>query len=282
MDVSSDATGRLVLAATPLGDATDASQRLIDALGTADVIASEDTRRTRALAAALGVTPSGRLVSFYDAVERSRTPGLVDAIGGGRTVLLVTDAGTPSVSDPGFSLVNACIDAGLPVTCLPGPSAVTAALAVSGLPPDRFCFDGFVPRKPGQRQRFLAELADEHRTVVFFETPHRIATTLAAAVDVLGPQRRGAVCRELTKRHEEVRRGTLAELAAWADGGVRGEITVVLAGAQRRQRAVADLVGEAQRRADAGERLKSVVADLAAANEVSAKQLYDAVLAARR
>lgn len=273
--------GRLVLAATPLGNAGDASQRLIEALGSADVIASEDTRRTRTLATTLGATIAGRLVSFYDAVESARLPSLVDAVRSGDTVLLVTDAGMPSVSDPGFSLVNACLDASLPVTCLPGPSAVTTALALSGMPPDRFCFEGFAPRKLGQREQFLKALADETRTAVFFESPHRIAATLADAVRVLGADRRAAVCRELTKRYEQVRRGTLAELAAWASDGVRGEITVVLSGVEPRVVGAEELVGAAERRVDAGERLKTVVGELAAEHGVSRKELYDAVLAAR-
>lgn len=272
----------LILAATPLGDPKDASTRLVDALATADVIAAEDTRRARTLASMLGVTPRGRIVSFYDAVETSRVPGLVDAVREGQTVLVVTDAGMPSVSDPGYSLVVACVAEDLPVTCLPGPSAVTTALALSGLPSDRFCFDGFAPRKPGQRERFLAALADEPRTAVFFEAPHRIAATLADAVRVLGADRRAAVCRELTKTYEEVRRGTLGELAAWAADGVRGEITVVVAGAEPRAAEAGDLVGEVEERVAAGERLKDAVSEVAAGRGVSRKDLYDAVLAARR
>ncbi|MPY79976.1 MAG: 16S rRNA (cytidine(1402)-2'-O)-methyltransferase [Actinophytocola sp.] len=271
-----------MLAATPLGDSRDASPRLVDALGSADVVAAEDTRKTRALAAALGVTLTGRLVSFYDAVETSRIPALLDAIRDGKTVLLVTDAGMPSVSDPGFSLVSACADAGMPVTCLPGPSAVTTALALSGLASDRFCFDGFAPRKPGEREKFLAALAAEPRTMVFFESPHRIAATLADAARVLGGERRAAVCRELTKPYEQVLRGTLAELAERAADGLRGEITVVVAGAVARQPDVADLVDAVTERVDAGERLKTAAGDVAAAHGVSKKELYDAVLAARR
>ncbi len=170
--------GILLLAATPLGDVKDASTRLVEALSTADVIAAEDTRRTRHLASALGVTPRGRIVSFYDAVETARLPGLVDAVREGHTVLLVTDAGMPSVSDPGFRLAAACADAGLRVSCLPGPSAVTTALAISGLPCDRFCFEGFAPRKDGERRRWLAELVREPRTAVFFESPHRLKDTI--------------------------------------------------------------------------------------------------------
>ncbi|UTM38205.1 16S rRNA (cytidine(1402)-2'-O)-methyltransferase [Rhodococcus pyridinivorans] len=280
--------GRLVLAATPMGDIGDASARLRDALGTADVIAAEDTRRTKALAAALGVTITGRVVSFYDQVEVSRLPGLVTDIEEGRTVLLVTDAGMPSVSDPGYRLVAACVEAGLPVTCLPGPSAVTTALALSGLPVERFCFDGFPPRKPGRRRAYFGTLLQEPRAVVFFEAPHRLAACLADAVDVLGGDRRAAVCRELTKTYEEVRRGTLAELAEWAVEGARGEITVVLEGAVAVATDPVDLVDEVERKVEDGMRLKdacAVVAEAASTSSgatVSKRELYDAVLEARR
>ncbi len=271
-------SGRLVLAATPLGDSRDASSRLIDALARADVIAAEDTRRLRALATALGVSPSGRVVSFYDAVETGRIPGLVEAMRDGQTVLLVTDAGMPSVSDPGYRLVTACIAEDLPVTCLPGPSAVTTALAVSGLPCDRFTFEGFAPRKTGERGRWLTELVDERRTAVFFESPHRLAETLAQAASVLGADRPAAVCRELTKTYEEVRRGGLGELAEWAAEGVRGEITVVVGPAAPVATDIPSLVAQVRARVEEGERLKTVVAEVAAAAGVSKKALYDASL----
>ncbi|HET6704814.1 16S rRNA (cytidine(1402)-2'-O)-methyltransferase [Amycolatopsis sp.] len=273
--------GRLILAATPLGDVRDASQRLATALAEADVVAAEDTRRFRALATALGVTPRGRVVSFYEDVESARLPKLLEALQAGETVVLVTDAGMPSVSDPGFRLVAACVAEDLPITCLPGPSAVTTALALSGLPCDRFCFEGFAPRKPGERTRWLTALRDEPRTAVFFESPHRLESLLADAVSVLGGSRQAAVCRELTKTYEEVKRGTLAELAAWAADGVRGEITVVLSGAAPRAVSVADLVAEVSDRVAAGERLKSAAAEVAEAAGVSKKELYDAVLASR-
>ncbi|WP_370944710.1 16S rRNA (cytidine(1402)-2'-O)-methyltransferase [Amycolatopsis sp. cg5] len=275
-------TGRLVLAATPLGDIRDASPRLVEALGTAEVIAAEDTRRLRALASALDVSPTGRIVSFYEDVETSRLPKLLESLRDGETVLLVTDAGMPSVSDPGFRLVAACVEADLPVTCLPGPSAVTTALALSGLPCDRFCFDGFAPRKPGERAKWLGELKQEPRTVVFFESPHRIASTLEDAASVLGGSRRAAVCRELTKTYEEIKRGTLGELAQWAAEGVRGEITVVLGPGEPREVSVADLVSEVSERVADGERLKTAAAEVAEAAGVSKKELYDAVLASRR
>ena len=268
-----------MLAATPLGDARDASPRLVAALGTADVVAAEDTRRLRALAAALGVTVRGRIVSHYDAVEAARLPALLAAIRGDATVLVVTDAGMPAVSDPGFRLVAACVQEGLRVTCLPGPSAVTTALAVSGLPCDRFCFEGFVPRRDGARRRWLAGLAREQRTWVFFESPHRLAATLAEAAELLGADRRAAVCRELTKPYEEIRRDGLSALAEWAAGGVRGEVTVVVAGAPAPgPPEVADLTDEVIERVAAGERLKDAVAAVASSYGVSKRDLYQAAV----
>ncbi len=273
----------LVLAATPLGDSRDASARLRATLATADVVAAEDTRRLRSLTAALGVAVRGRVVSHYDAVEAARLPGLLAEVRAGRTVLVVTDAGMPSVSDPGYRLVAAAAAEGLPVTCLPGPSAVTTALVLSGLPVERFCFEGFAPRRDGERRRWLATLAAEPRAVVFFESPHRLADTLATAVDVLGADRRAAVCRELTKKHEEIRRGTLAELAAGAvDDPARGEVTVVLAGASPAAApSVESLVAEVQERVAAGERLKDAAAAVAVAAGVPKRELYNAALAPR-
>lgn len=275
--------GRLVLAATPLGRAGDASARLVEALATADVIAAEDTRRLRSLAAALGVTIGGRVLSHYDAVEVARLPGLLDEVRGGRTVLLVTDAGMPMVSDPGYRIVAAAAAQGLPVTCLPGPSAVTTALVLSGLPCERFCFEGFAPRRSGERRRWLETLLAEPRAAVFFESPHRLADTLADAVAVLGAERRAAVCRELTKTHEEVRRGPLPELAAWAAAGpVRGEITVVVAGAAPSAApSVGSLVGAVHERVADGERLKDAVSAVAEATGVPKRDLYAAALGDR-
>ncbi|WP_148204489.1 16S rRNA (cytidine(1402)-2'-O)-methyltransferase [Acidothermus cellulolyticus] len=225
--------GVLVVAATPIGTAEDASPRLREALATAEVVAAEDTRRVRRLAAALGVQLEGRVVSYYDANERQRAHELVAELQAGRRVVLVTDAGMPLLSDPGYRLLTEAIAAGIPVTCIPGPSAITTALVVSGLPVDRFCFEGFLPRRQAGRRSRLAELADEPRTMVFFEAPHRLAATLADMAAVLGPERRAAACRELTKTYEEVRRGSLVELASWAASGVRGEVTLVVAGAPR-------------------------------------------------
>jgi len=228
-------TGTLILAAAPIGRPADAPAGLAAALAAAPVIAAEDTRRLRRLAAALGADVRGRLVSYYDAIEARRSAELLAELHAGRDVLLVTDAGMPGISDPGYRLTAAAAAGGIRVTVLPGPSAVTAALAVSGLPCDRFCFEGFPPRKAGQRSRRFAELAGEHRTMVFFESPRRLPATLAELARALGGDRRGAVCRELTKTHEEIRRGTLADLAAWASGGVLGEITLVVEGLGRRR-----------------------------------------------
>ncbi|MEO6789917.1 MAG: 16S rRNA (cytidine(1402)-2'-O)-methyltransferase [Ornithinibacter sp.] len=274
--------GVLVLAATPIGDPRDAAPRLADELRGADVVAAEDTRRLRRLCQALDVSPSGRVLSFHEHNEGERTPDLVERLLAGQRVVVVTDAGMPSVSDPGYRLVAAAVEADVRVTCVPGPSAVLMALAVSGLPVDRFCFEGFLPRKGGERSTSLAGLAAEPRTMVFFEAPHRLARTLTTMAEVLGADRRAAVCRELTKTYEEVRRGTLAELAEWAQEGVRGEITVVVAGAAPR---AADLAAEVARvlaRVASGERLKEVCGDVAVASGLSKKVLYDAAVVARR
>jgi 16S rRNA (cytidine1402-2'-O)-methyltransferase len=274
--------GRLRIAATPLGQPSDASARLVDALKSADVIAAEDTRRIRTLANALGATLTGKVVSLYDQNEATRVPALLDEMHRGATVLLVSDAGMPLINDPGYRLVAACVDAGLPVTCLPGPSAVTTALAVSGLPSDRFCFEGFAPRKQTARKSWLATLAGEARTCVFFESPRRLADTLHDGVEVLGPERRAVVCRELTKTHEEIVRGSLAELADWAADGVLGEITVVLAGATPRAD-LETLVAEVNELVEDGARVKDACAQVIATNPgaPSRRELYDAVLRSR-
>jgi 16S rRNA (cytidine1402-2'-O)-methyltransferase len=274
--------GRLLLGATPLGQPSDASPRLVAALSSADVVAAEDTRRVRTLAKALDVAIGGRIVSFFDHVEAARVPALVDAISAGATVLVVSDAGMPLISDPGHRLVAACVAAGLPVQCLPGPSAVTTALAVSGLPSERFCFEGFAPRKQSARSSWLASLAGERRTAVFFESPRRLPACLRDAVEQLGGSRQAAVCRELTKVHEEVVRGSLDELAAWAADGVLGEITVVLAGATVRADPPA-LVVEVNALVEAGMGVKDACAQVIAATPgaPSRRELYDAVLRSR-
>jgi 16S rRNA (cytidine1402-2'-O)-methyltransferase len=273
-------TGRIVLAATPIGDPDDASPRLRQALADADVVAAEDTRRLRRLCAALSVSPRGRIVSYHEHNEGPRTRDLVSAAEDGAVVVLVTDAGMPSVSDPGFRLVAAAIDAGVPVTALPGPSALTTALVVSGLPVDRFCFEGFLPRKGGQRRNRLADLVAEPRTMVFFEAPHRLADVLSDLAAAFGPDRAAAVTRELTKTYEEVRRGSLAELAEWAAAGVRGEITLVVAGAPAADerhtdddlaRAVRDELG-------AGASRKDAVSTVAARTGVARRRVYDVAI----
>jgi len=275
--------GRLLLGATPLGQPSDASPRLIAALATADIVAAEDTRRLRTLAKALDVVIGGKVVSLFDHNEAARVPALVEQIADGATALVVSDAGMPLISDPGHRLVAACVEAGLPVQCLPGPSAVTTALAVSGLPSERFCFEGFAPRKQGARRSWLASLAAEQRTTVFFESPRRLHACLLDAVAELGGQRRAAICRELTKVHEEVVRGSLDELAAWAADGVLGEITVVLAGGVL-QADLPTLVTRVSALVDDGLGVKDACAQVIAATPgaASRRELYDAVLQARR
>jgi 16S rRNA (cytidine1402-2'-O)-methyltransferase len=233
--VAANETGRVVLVGAPLGNIGDASARLREVLASADVVAAEDTRRLARLARDLGVTVSGRVVSYFEGNDERRTPELVEALEGGATVAVVTDGGMPSVSDPGYRLVRAALDAGFPVTAAPGPSAVTTALALSGLASDRFVFEGFLPRTGSHRRSRLRELAAEPRTLVFFEAPHRIASSLTDLAATFGADRPAAVCRELTKTYEEIRRDTLAALAEWAGAQeVRGEITVVVAGAPAR------------------------------------------------
>ena len=275
--------GMLIVAAAPIGRPADASPRLASALAGAAVVAAEDTRRVRRLAAALGVAPAGRTVSYYDDVERDRVPGLLDSLRSGDDVLLITDAGMPGVSDPGYRLVAAAAAAGLRVTVLPGPSAVTAALAVSGLPSDRFCFEGFPPRRDGPRARRFAELAAEPRTLVFFEAARRAGVTLAGLAAAFGPGRRAVVCRELSKTHEEIRRGTLGELAEWAADGLLGEVTLVVAGRdQAPAMDAATAVAEVAAREAAGMQRKEAIAAVAAESGLSRRDIYNAVVAARR
>jgi 16S rRNA (cytidine1402-2'-O)-methyltransferase len=270
----------LVLAATPIGRVEDAPPRLASELATADVIAAEDTRRLRRLTTDLGVEIKGRVVSYFEGNESAKTPTLLADLLDGNRVLLVTDAGMPSVSDPGYRLVAAAVEQDVRVTAVPGPSAVLTALAVSGLPVDRFCFEGFLPRKAGERSRRLASLAKEERTMVFFEAPHRTEAALAAMRDAFGDTRAAAVCRELTKTHEEVRRGGLAELVDWAGDGVRGEVTIVVTGADPSaeiandpdslRAAVADLEAE-------GLTKKEAIAETAKRSGVPKREVYDLV-----
>jgi len=273
----------IILAATPLGNIDDATPRLRQALAEADYIAAEDTRRTRNLAQALGVELRGQVLSNFDHNEQDRVEQLIHHARTA-TVVVVTDAGMPIVSDPGFPLVAAAHDAGVPITCFPGPSAVPVAIALSGLHVGKFAFDGFAPRKSGVRRAWLESLITEERAVCFFESPHRIAATLAEAVEILGPNRRAAVARELTKIYEEVRRGTLAELADWTAGGIKGEITCVIEGALPETRTIElhELIAQVNELVAGGERLKTACATVAAAHKVSKKELYDAVLRSRQ
>ena len=276
-------SGRLVLGGAPLGQPGDVGPRLREVMASADVLAVEDTRRLHRLAADLGVTFTGRVVTFHESVEKARLPGLVAALTDGATVLLLTDAGMPSVSDPGYTLVRAAIEAGVHVTSVPGPSAVTTALAVSGLPVDRFSFEGFLPRRGGERRSSLAALADERRTMVFFESPHRLADALRDAADAFGATREAAVCRELTKTYEEVRRAPLAELAEWAAEGVKGEITLVVAGASAAPVALdADQLAAAVAEEEAaGATRKDAIRAVVVRTGQPRRVVYDAVVAAK-
>lgn len=273
--------GTLTVAAVPIGQPADASARLSAALRAAPLIAAEDTRRVRRLAAALGIRLTGRIVSYYDDVEAERAAALLEDLRAGQDVLLVTDAGMPVVSDPGYRLVAAAAGAGLRVTALPGPSAVTTALAVSGLPSDRFVFEGFPPRRAGERSRRFAELATERRTLIFFESPRRLASTLAELAAAFGPGRPAVVCRELTKTHEEVRRGTLDELAEWAGHGTLGEVTVVVEGARAKDGPVPieEAVRRVAARVQAGEPRRDAISAVAAELGLPRREVYNAAVA---
>ena len=271
--------GSIVLAATPIGDVRDASARLVSALEGADIVAAEDTRRALALASRLGIKFGGRLVALHDHNEAEKSAGIVEAARGGARVVFVSDAGMPTVSDPGFRLARAAIEADVPLSVLPGPSAPLVALALSGLPSDRFAFEGFLPRKDGEATRYLQDLAADPHTLIFFESPRRAASTLARMARVFGGERRAAVCRELTKEHEEVRRGTLGELASGA-ADVLGEVTIVVAGYERGTRAE-DHVGAVLALAAEGMRLKDAAAEVAAATGARKNELYKAALAAK-
>jgi len=273
-------SGVLVLAATPIGQVGDAPPRLAAELAGADVVAAEDTRRLKRLTSELGITLSGRVVSYFEGNEAARTPVLVEALLAGERVVLATDAGMPSVSDPGYRLVAAAVEHGITVTAVPGPSAVLTALAVSALPVDRFCFEGFLPRKAGERARRLAALAAEDRTMVFFEAPHRTEAALTAMVESFGVDRAAAVCRELTKTHEEVRRGPLAELVAWAADGVRGEVTIVVGGAPPVAAIATDpasLAAAVAEREAAGTPRKEAIVEVARLAGVPKREVYNLV-----
>ena len=275
--------GTLTVAAVPIGRPGDASPLLAQALAEAPLVAAEDTRRLKRLASTLGVEVTGRVVSYWEAVERSRGGRLLDSLRQGHDVLLVSDAGMPTISDPGYRLVAAAAEAGAPVRVLPGPSAVTAALAVSGLPTDRFCFEGFPPRKGGERARRFAELSAEPRTLVFFEAGNRTGVTLGELAAAFGAGRRAVVCRELTKTHEEIRRGTLAQLAGWAEGGLLGEVTLVVGGDPGGPRlTLEEAVAEVARRAGGGQPRSEAIAAVARESGLRRRELYGAVLAARQ
>jgi len=273
-----DSAGVVVLAATPIGDIADASPRLVTELTNADVIAAEDTRRLRRLLKRLGVQTDAPIMSYFEGNEARRTGELLRLLEQGARVVVVSDAGMPSVSDPGYRLVAAAVARGFRVTAVPGPSAVLTALAVSGLAVDRFCFEGFLPRKTSERLRRLAELAAEPRTMIFFEAPHRTAATLSAMAEAFGPDRSGAVCRELTKTYEEVRRGSLQELADWAGSEVRGEVTLVIGGAPRPTADLESAAQEAVELAASGMKLKAAVAQVAQQEGVAKNALYDVAL----
>jgi 16S rRNA (cytidine1402-2'-O)-methyltransferase len=278
--------GVLVLAGTPIGSVDDAAPRLGSELAGADVVAAEDTRRLQRLADRLGVVVHGRVVSYFEGNEARRTEQLLAELEDGKRVVLVTDAGMPSVSDPGYRLVSAAIEAGILVTAVPGPSAVLTALTLSGLPVDRFCFEGFLPRKAGERAKRLRALAAEDRTMVFFEAPHRLAESLRTMAEAFGAERPGAVCRELTKTYEEVRRDSLGALVEWADGGVRGEITVVVGGAPARaagEELDADQLAHlVEARVEAGATKRDAVAEVAAELGVPRRTVYNAAVAHRQ
>ncbi|QNN83307.1 16S rRNA (cytidine(1402)-2'-O)-methyltransferase [Brachybacterium sp. Z12] len=276
--------GVLTLAATPIGNPLDASVRLMRALSEAELIAAEDTRRLARLVRDLEVETTGRIISYHEHNEAERTEVLLEALAAGQRVLIVTDAGMPVVSDPGFQAVRAATEAGFRITVIPGPSAVLTALAASGIAPDRFTFEGFPPRRDGRRATALDPLIDEQRTMVFFESPRRTAATLAAMVQAFGPDRRAAVARELTKTHEEIVRGSLAELVDWAEGGeVLGEVVLVVAGAEPVAASAEDLVDQVLARAEAGARLKDAAKEIARSHPgVGASELYDLALSRRR
>lgn len=279
---NSDNEGVIVLGATPIGNLSDASPRLREMMAGADIIAAEDTRNFHHLAHALGIKISARVMSLHEHNEAHKLSEVIDLAAAGATILVVSDAGMPAVSDPGYPLVAAALSAGIRVTAVPGPSAVLTALSLSGLPTGRFTFEGFLPRKAGERRKRLETLLAEERTMVFFEAPHRLSDFLDAAIEAFGADRQAAVARELTKKFEEVRRDTLAELRAWSENGVRGEIVVVVHGAPEAEAASIDeLLPKVAALVDDGMRMKQAVAEVAEEFGVKKRELYEAVLAVR-
>ena len=271
----------LILAATPIGNLADASPRLIENLQSAKFIAAEDTRSVLKLANSLGIKLNAKIFSLHEHNEGDRLAQILD-IAVDNDVLVVSDAGMPTVSDPGFLLVRAAVAAAIDVTVVPGPSAVLSALAVSGLPTDRFTFEGFLPRKQGDRRKMFQSLAREPRTMVFFESPHRILQSLTDAALELGADRRAAVSRELTKKFEHTERGTLSDLVQWAASEPKGEMVLVVAGAETAEATVADLVDLTLALIAEGASLKDAVAEIAGANGASKSELYQLVLDARK
>jgi len=271
----------LILAATPIGNLADASPRLVEAMVQSKFIAAEDTRSLLKLANSLGVKLNARLFSLHEHNEGDRLKQILE-IAQDEPVLVVSDAGMPTVSDPGFLLVRAAVEAKIEVTVIPGPSAVLSALAVSGLPTDRFTFEGFLPRKQGDRRKMFASFAREPRTMVFFESPHRILESLEDAVLELGADRAATVSRELTKKFEHTERGTLAQLVEWAKGEPKGEMVLVIAGAQVAEVQIEDLVEQVLALLDDGAKLKEAVAEIATAAGASKSDLYQLVLDRRK
>jgi 16S rRNA (cytidine1402-2'-O)-methyltransferase len=276
-------SGQLILAATPIGNVADASARLKSVLASAQIIAAEDSRRAKRLIQDLEISTTAQIWSFYDAVEEAKSPELIDRVEAGDVVVVISDAGMPTVSDPGYRIVQEAIARGIKVSVIPGPSAVLTALAISGLAVDRFSFEGFLPRKSGERKNFLDQLADDQRTMVFFEAPHRLVESLQDFAEVFGQDRQAVICRELTKTYEEIVRGSFVELIAWADREILGEITLVVAGASPIAATTAtDWVALVDTRVQLGISQRDAIAEVAKELRVPKRDVYDAVLAARQ
>lgn len=276
-------TGQLILAATPIGNAADASPRLKAALAEAAIIAAEDSRRAKRLIKDLEVNTEAQIWSFYDAVEDAKSPELIDRVIAGDNVVVISDAGMPTVSDPGYRIVQEAISRGVKVSVIPGPSAVLTALAISGLAVDRFSFEGFLPRKSGERKNFLTDLETNERTMVFFEAPHRLVESLQDFAEVFGADRQAVICRELTKTYEEIIRGTFTELIKWSDREILGEITLVVAGASAQiETKPSDWIAQVETRVQLGVSQRDAIAEVAKELRVPKRDVYDAVLASKK